>query len=88
MDYYGEIKKELIDAEAYKRIKDYSVNRYTLERYYNVGKLLIEAQGGEERAKYGDGLIKKYSEKLIDELGKKYNVTTTNNSTKDKNMIH
>jgi hypothetical protein len=29
--------------------------------YYNVGKLLIEAQGGEDRAKYGDGLIKEYS---------------------------
>jgi len=30
--------------------------------------LLIEAQGGEERAKYGDGLIKEYSKKLSEEL--------------------
>ena len=63
MNYYDEIKKELVDNEVYKRIKDYSKNKYELERYYNVGKLLVEAQGGELRAKYGDGLIKEYSKK-------------------------
>ena len=31
MDYYNEIKKELIDNEIYKRVKDYSKNRYELE---------------------------------------------------------
>ena len=72
MNYYDEIKKELVDNEVYKRIKDYSKNKYELERYYNVGKLLVEAQGGEERAKYGDGLIKEYSKKLMNEVGKKY----------------
>ena len=76
MNYYNEIKKELIDNEVYKRIKDYSKNKYELERYYNVGKLLVEAQGGEERAKYGDGLIKEYSKRLILEVGKKYNYKT------------
>ena len=44
--------------------------------YYNVGKLLIEAQGGEDRAKYGESLIKEYSNKLITEVGKKYNYKT------------
>ncbi len=72
MNYYDEIKKELVDNEVYKRIKDYSKNKYELERYYNVGKLLVEAQGGELRAKYGDGLIKEYSKKLMNEVGKKY----------------
>jgi len=72
MNYYNEIKKELIDNEVYKKIKDYSKNKYELERYYNVGKLLVEAQGGEVRAKYGDGLIKEYSRKLTIELGKGY----------------
>ena len=76
MNYYNEIKKELIDNEVYKRIKDYSKNKYELERYYNVGKLLIEAQGGEARAKYGDSLIKEYSKRLITEVGKKYNERT------------
>ena len=76
MNYYNEIKKELIDNEVYKTIKDYSKNKYELGRYYNVGKLLVEAQGGEERAKYGDGLIKEYSKRLILEVGKKYNYKT------------
>ena len=47
--------------------------------YYNVGKLLIEAQGGEERAKYGDGLIKEYSKKLTREIGKGYSVSNLKN---------
>ena len=76
MNYYNEIKNKLIDNEVYKRVKDYSKNRNDLNAYYEVGKLLIEAQGGEERAKYGDGLIKEYSNKLYTELGKKYDVTT------------
>ena len=38
MNYYNKIKNELIDNEIYKRVKDYSKNRYELERYYNVGK--------------------------------------------------
>ena len=38
--------------------------------------MLIEAQGGEEKAKYGDGLIKKFSERLTSKLGKGYDTTT------------
>ena len=76
MNYYNEIKNELINNEVYKRVKDYSKNKNELSTYYNVGKLLIEAQGCEERAKYGDGLIKEYSKKLSEELGGKYNITT------------
>ena len=76
MNYYNEIKNKLIDNEVYKRVKDYSKNRNDLNTYYEVGKLLIEAQGGEERAKYGDRLIKEYSERLYNELGKKYNRRT------------
>ncbi len=71
-NYYDKIKNELINNEVYKRVKDYSKNRNELSTYYNVGKLLIEAQGGEDRAKYGDGLIKEYSERLTRELGKGY----------------
>ena len=75
MNYYNEIKNELINNEVYKRVKDYSKNRNDLSTYYEVGKLLIEAQGGEDRAKYGDGLIKEYSIKLTNEMGKKYDIT-------------
>ena len=33
MNYYNEIKKELIDNEINKRIKDYSKNNYELQKY-------------------------------------------------------
>ena len=61
MDYYNEIKNELINKDINKKIKDYSKNKNDLNTYYYVGKLLIEAQVGEEKAKYGDKLIKDYS---------------------------
>lgn len=70
LNYYKIIKEELINNEVYKRVKDYSKNKSDLRTYYNVGKLLIDAQGGEKRAKYGDQLIKEYSAKLTEELGK------------------
>ena len=76
MNYYNEIKNEIIDIETYKKVKDYSKNKRELEGYYKIGKILIEAQGGESRAKYGDGLIKQFSTNLTEELGKGYDTTT------------
>ena len=42
-------------------------------------RLLVEAQGGEERAKYGNGLIKEYSKRLTSELGKGYSIQNLKN---------
>ena len=81
-NYYDEIKNELITNEVYKKVKDYSKNRNELSTYYNVGKILIEAQGGEDRAKYGDGLIKEYSLKLSQEVGKGYSTRNLKNMRK------
>ena len=72
MNYYEEIKKELINNEINRKVKNYSINKSDLETYYNVVKMLIDAQGGESRAKYGDNLIKEYSRRLTNELGKEY----------------
>ena len=44
-----------------------------------MGRLIVEAQGGEKRAKYGNKLIKEYSEKLTKELGKGYKVSNLKN---------
>ena len=82
MNYYNEIKQELINNEVYKKVKDYSKNRNDLNTYYNVGKLLIEAQGGETRAKYGDNIIKDYSKRLTNELGKGYSTRNLKNMRK------
>ena len=70
MNYYKEIKQELINNEITKRVKDYSKNKSDLNTYYNVGKLLAEA--GKH---YGEGIIKEYSKKLTSELGKGYSTT-------------
>jgi len=68
MNYYKEIKTELINNEVYKKVKDYSKNKSDLNTYYKVGKLLSEA--GKH---YGEGIIKEYSTKLSLELGRIYN---------------
>ena len=75
ISYYSEIKEMLLKNEIYKRAKDYSKNKSDLNTYFEVGKLLVEAQGGENRAKYGNKLIKEYSERLTKELGKGYDVS-------------
>ena len=74
MNYYNEIKNILVDNAIGRKVREYKSNQKDLESYYNVGKLLVEAQGGEERAKYGNELMKEYSKKLTNELGKGYSV--------------
>src|SRR5574344_1522804 len=71
INYYVEIKEQLIKNEVYKRVKDYSKNKSDLETYYNVGKLLANA--GKH---YGEGIIKEYSIKLTKELGKGYTTSS------------
>ena len=68
MNYYNEIKENLLKSEIYDKIKDYSKDRNKVNVYYETGKLLSEA--GKE---YGKNIIKQYSDKLMKEVGKKYN---------------
>ena len=67
MNYYDEIKEELVNNEAYKMVKDYSKNRSDLKTYYNVGKLLNDAG-----KKYGEEIISQYLKKLTSGLGRGY----------------
>ena len=71
MNYYEDIKKELINNEINRKVKTYSINKSDLITYYNVGKTLSEA--GKH---YGENIIKEYSKKLTNELGKGYGVTS------------
>ena len=41
-----------------------------VQAYWHVGKLIVEAQGGEERAAYGEALIKELSVRLTADFGK------------------
>ena len=71
MNYYEEIKAELMNNEVYKRIKDCSKNRSDLSTYYKVGKLLNDAGKN-----YGEEIIKKYSDRLLTDVGKIYTKRT------------
>ena len=77
MNYYNEIKNQLINNEINKKVKDYSKNRSDLNTYYNVGKLLSEA--GKH---YGEGIIKEYSKRLQFDLKIKYDISSLNKMKK------
>ena len=70
MNYYNEIKNELINNEINRKIKNYSINKSDLNTYYNVGKILSEAGKN-----YGEGIIKEYSKRLTQELGKGHTIS-------------
>ena len=82
MNYYNEIKNELINNEISKKVKNYSINRSDLNTYYNVGKILSEA--GKH---YGEGIIKEYSKRLTNDLKIKYDVSSLNKMKKFYNLI-
>ena len=67
MNYYDEIRNELINNEINRKVKNYSINKNDLDTYYNVGKMLNEAGNH-----YGEGIIKEYSKRLTNDLGKGY----------------
>ena len=67
MNYYNEIKNELVNNEINRKVKNYSINKSDLDAYYNVGRMLSEAGNH-----YGEGIIKEYSKRLTYELGKGY----------------
>ena len=73
--YYQEIEHLIKRNEINKRARKINDENDTVTTYWNVGRLIVEAQGGCERAKYGNELIKKWSIKLTELYGKGYNIT-------------
>ena len=55
MNYYNEIKNELINNEINKKAKSYSINKSDLDTYYKVGKMISSAG-----RHYGKEIIKEY----------------------------
>ena len=78
---YTEIKNKLIDDEIYSKVKDYSKERHRVLTYFEVGKMLSEVG-----KYYGEGIIREYSIKLSNELGKKYSYRTLNYMIKFYNL--
>ena len=73
--YYQEIEHLIKKNEISKRVRTLEESNDTVTTYWNVGRLIIEAQGGESRAKYGKELIKKWSVRLTEQYGKGYDAT-------------
>ena len=75
MNNYEEVETLVKKVEIGKAIKERQANNEVTEAYWNIGKLIIDAQGGKEKSKYGDKLLKEWSEKLSKEYGKGYDYT-------------
>ena len=71
--FYKEIKRILETA----RQKAYSAANFAMvDAYWNIGRHIVERQGGDTRAEYGAGFIKELSEQLTKDFGRGF--TTTN----------
>ena len=75
MNNYEEIETLVKKVEIGKAIRNRQVNKELVDTYWNIGKLIIDAQGGKDKAKYGDALLKKWSNELSLKYGKGYNYT-------------
>ena len=67
MNYYDEVNSYVKKIEIGKAIRETNANIELVECYWNVGRLIVEAKGGKEKAKYGNELIKTWAEKLTEE---------------------
>ena len=74
-NYYNEIKNIIEIYEVNHRVRALQDNSEKLQMNWNIGRLLVEAQGGLNRAKYGDGLIKQWSKEFEANYGKNYSHT-------------
>ena len=75
INYYNEIKNLIESYEINHKVHALQDNSEKLLMNWNIGRLLVEAQGGNKRAKYGDDLIKKWSQKLSKLYGTNYSYT-------------
>lgn len=71
-NFYNEIRSILLSA----RNKVYRTANFAMvEAYWNIGKSIIEEQGGNEKAEYGTGLLKELSKQMTHDFGKGFTVT-------------
>ncbi|MBQ4570781.1 MAG: DUF1016 family protein [Bacilli bacterium] len=75
-EIYLEIKQIFENArnKAYR-----TVNFVMVEAYWEIGKVIVEKQGGKETSEYGSNLLKKISIQLTKDYGKGFDVTNLRN---------
>ena len=75
-NFYEGIKNILTTA----RNKVYQTANFAMvEAYWNIGKSIIEEQGGNEKAEYGTGLLKELSKQMTQDFGKGFTVANLKN---------
>ena len=75
MNYYDEVNSYVKKVEIGKAIRETNANMELVECDWKVGRLIVEAQGGKDKSKYGNELLKDWSAKLTKEYGKGYDYT-------------
>ena len=70
--FYRDVKEVL--EQARRRIYQ-NIQNEMVQAYWQIGKMIVDKQGGESRAKYGDGLIKELSIKMTEDFGKGFDIS-------------
>ena len=70
--FYKSVKEVL--EQSRKRIYR-NIQSEMVLTYWQIGKMIVEKQGGESRAKYGDGLIKELSIQMTKDFGKGFTLS-------------
>lgn len=72
LTFYNQIKEILANARA----KVYSAANFAMvEAYWEIGKSIVEKQGGNATAEYGTSLLKELSKQMTADFGKGFTVT-------------
>ncbi len=74
--FYNDVKTLLQNAKN----KVYqTINTTMTQTYWEIGKRIVEEEGGENRARYGKELLKNLSKELAQEFGKGFSVDNLKN---------
>ena len=73
---FEEVRKILQEArnKVYK-----ATNNVMVEAYWNIGRIIVEKQSGNEKAEYGTALLKNLSKEMTKEFGKGFTVANLKN---------
>ena len=78
-DLYSQVRGVIAEARRYVHA---AANTAMVKAYWLVGKMIVDQQGGEERAAYGDKLIASLASRLTAEFGSGFTISNLKNMRK------
>ena len=78
-DLYSQVRGVIAEARRYVHA---AANTAMVKAYWLVGKMIVDQQGGEERAAYGDKLIDSLASRLTAEFGSGFTISNLKNMRK------